>query len=204
MVLGAIADWNRRDWRAWVGKHHADMVAVPHKDWPEPEPLEGCEAWLRQVQLMLEPWDEQHLEIDDVQPVGAVVVLTFRWVARGRESQIDVDIPMAGNYTITEGKIKRMEFFFDASEALEAAGLATKQRSQADIEDARRNAEALYRSFEAELRSDVNSPAPRPQRLSGRYWAGDVAGERGSRASCIRGLRSRRPGNFSCSVRSGG
>jgi ketosteroid isomerase-like protein len=122
VVRGAFADWNRRDWRAWMAKHHADMVCVPPKDWPERERLENCEAWFRQVQLMLEPWDEQHLEIDNVQTVGAVVVVTFRWVARARESQIDVDIPMAGNYTITDGKITRMEFFSDPSEALDAVG----------------------------------------------------------------------------------
>jgi ketosteroid isomerase-like protein len=123
VVRGAFDDWNSRDWEAWKAKHHADMVAVPPKDWPESEPLEGCEAWFRQVQVMLEPWDEQRLEIDDVHTAGDVVVLIFRWVARGRESQIIVDIPFVGNYTVTDGKIEHMEFFFDLSEALEAAGL---------------------------------------------------------------------------------
>jgi ketosteroid isomerase-like protein len=123
VVRGAFDDWNRRDWEAWKAKHHDDMVAVPDKGWPEPEPLEGCEAWFRQVQVMLEPWDEQRLEIDDVHTTGDVVVVILRWVARGRESQIDVDIPIAGNYTVTDGKIKRMEFFFDRAEALEAVGL---------------------------------------------------------------------------------
>jgi hypothetical protein len=37
---------------------------------------------------------------------GDVVVLISRWVARGRESQIAVDIPIAGNYRVTVGKIK--------------------------------------------------------------------------------------------------
>jgi hypothetical protein len=55
---------------------------------------------------MLEPWDEQRLEIDDVHATGDVVVLISRWVARGRESQIAVDIPIAGNYRVTVGKIK--------------------------------------------------------------------------------------------------
>jgi hypothetical protein len=151
-VRGAFEDWNRRNWRAWVDKHHWDMVAVPHKDWPEPEPLIGCEAWLRQVQLMLEPWEEQRLEIDDAQAVGNVVVMTFRWVALGRASRINVDIPLAGNYTITDGKIKRMDFFFDSAEAREAVGLPTEPL-QGDIQERRKSADRLDKAFETELRA---------------------------------------------------
>ncbi len=151
MVYGAIEDWNRRDWRSWVAKHHWDMVAVPHRDWPEPEPLQGREAWLRQVQQMLEPWGEQHLEIDKVETVRDVVILSLRWVARGRASQIDVDIPIVANYTITDGKIKRIDFFFDASEAREAAGLATGPPSPDEIEQSRERAQELWKSFETEL-----------------------------------------------------
>ena len=150
VVRGAIDDWNRRDWKAWMAKHDADMVAVPHKDWPEPDPTEGCEAWFRRVQLMLEPWDEQRLEIDDVHSTGDVVVLTFRWVARGRRSQIDVDIPMAGNYTVIDGLIKRIDFFFDPFEAREAVGLGPAL-SQEDAAEARKNAGEARKLLEAEL-----------------------------------------------------
>ena len=41
VVRRALDDWNRRDWRAWVTEHHGDMVAVPHRDWPESDPLDG-------------------------------------------------------------------------------------------------------------------------------------------------------------------
>ena len=32
---------------------------------------------------MLEAWDEQRLEIDDIQATGDMAVMSFRWVARG-------------------------------------------------------------------------------------------------------------------------
>jgi hypothetical protein len=102
------------------------------------------------VQLMLEPWDEQRLEIDDVDSTGDVVVLTFRWVARGRRSQIDVDIPMAGIYTVIDGLIKRIDFFFDPFEAREAVGLGPAP-SQEDAAEARKNAGEARKLFEAEL-----------------------------------------------------
>jgi hypothetical protein len=152
VVRGAIDDWNRRDWKAWMAKHDADMVAVPHRDWPEPEATEGAEAWFHRVQQMLEPWDEQRLEIDDAQSSGDVVVLTFRWVARGRRSQIDVDIPMVANYTVADGLIKHIDFFFDISEALEAVGLRPAL-SQDDLEEARRNTGEAIKLFETGLRA---------------------------------------------------
>ena len=71
-----------------------------------------------------QPWDQQRLEIDDVHTAGDLVVMAFRWVASGRESQIGVDIPLTGVYTVTDAKIERIEFFLDRTEALEAVGLS--------------------------------------------------------------------------------
>jgi ketosteroid isomerase-like protein len=76
------------------------------------------------VVLLLEPWHDQRLEIDALRTTGDLVVVNLRWVATGRESDIEVDIPLAGVYTITGGKIARIEFFRDPNEALEAAGLS--------------------------------------------------------------------------------
>ena len=123
VIRGAFGDWNARDWEAWKSQHHADMVAIPPKGWPEHEPVEGCEAWFQRVLLMLEPWDQQRLEIDDVHTAEDLVVLSFHWVASGRESQIEVDIPLTGVYTVTDAKIERIDFFLDRCEALEAVGL---------------------------------------------------------------------------------
>jgi ketosteroid isomerase-like protein len=103
------------------------MVVIPMKDWPDwsdAEPVYGIEAWLKRVLLLLEPWQKQRLEIDALRTTGDLVVVNLRWVATGRGSEIEVDMPMAGVYTITDGKIARIEFFRDPNEALEAAGLA--------------------------------------------------------------------------------
>ncbi len=51
-------------------------------------------------------------------------MVNLRWVATGRGSEIEVDMPMTGVYTIADGKIARIEFFRDPNEALEALGLA--------------------------------------------------------------------------------
>ena len=126
VIRRAFDDFNSRDWESWEALHHADMVVIPMKDWPDwsdAEPVYGIEAWLKRVLLLLEPWHEQRLEIDALRTTGDLVVVNLRWVATGRESEIEVDMPMTGVYTITDGKIARIAFFRDAKEALEAAGL---------------------------------------------------------------------------------
>jgi ketosteroid isomerase-like protein len=127
VIRSAFDDFNSRDWESWEVLHHADLVVIPMKDWPdwpEAEPVYGNEAWLKRVLLLLEPWHDQRLEIDALRTTGDLVVVNLRWVATGRESDIEVDIPLAGVYTITGGKIARIEFFRDPNEALEAAGLS--------------------------------------------------------------------------------
>jgi ketosteroid isomerase-like protein len=127
VIRTAFDDFNSRDWESWEALHHADMVVIPMKgwpDWPDAERVDGIEAWLKRVLLLLEPWREQRLEIDALRTTGDLVVVSYRWVATGRESEVEVDMPMTGVYTITDGKIARIEFFRDPNEALEAAGLS--------------------------------------------------------------------------------
>jgi ketosteroid isomerase-like protein len=127
IIRTAFDLFNGRDWKSWEALHHVDMVVIPMKDWPDwpdAEAVEGIEAWLKRVLLLLEPWHEQRLEIDAMRTTGDLVVVSLRWVATGRESEIEVDMPLAGVYTMTGGKIARIEFFRDPSEALEAAGLS--------------------------------------------------------------------------------
>jgi ketosteroid isomerase-like protein len=127
VIRTAFDDFNSRDWKSWEALHHADMVVIPMKgwpDWPDAERVDGIEAWLKRVLLLLEPWREQRLDIDTLRTTGDLVVVSYRWVATGRESEVEVDMPMTGVYTITDRKIARIEFFRDPQDALEAAGLS--------------------------------------------------------------------------------
>jgi ketosteroid isomerase-like protein len=126
VIHSAFDHFNNRDWESWEALYHADMVVIPPKDWPDwpdAERVDGIEAWLKRVLLLLEPWREQRLAIDALRTTGDLVVVSYRWVATGRGSEIEVDMPMVGVYRITDGKIGRIEFFRDPQEALEAAGL---------------------------------------------------------------------------------
>jgi ketosteroid isomerase-like protein len=78
-------------------------------------------AWLD----WLEPWDSYHAEIEDVIDAGAgrVVVLT-RDHARPKGASAEVDFLGAPIWTVRDGKIARIEFYFNRAEGLAAAGLA--------------------------------------------------------------------------------
>jgi hypothetical protein len=73
--------------------------------------------------LLLEPWQKQRLEIDALRTTGDLVVMNLRWVATGRGSEIEVDMPMAGVYTITDGKSLALSSSATPQRGLEAAGL---------------------------------------------------------------------------------
>jgi ketosteroid isomerase-like protein len=52
------------------------------------------------------------------------VLATIHWSGRGRGSGLEVDIRTYLVFTLSEGKLIRMDEFTDRSEALEAAGLS--------------------------------------------------------------------------------
>jgi ketosteroid isomerase-like protein len=78
-------------------------------------------AWLD----WLEPWDSYHAGVEDVIDAGdgRVVVLT-RDRARPKGSSGEVDFLGAPVWTVRDGKVARIEFYFNRAEGLAAAGLA--------------------------------------------------------------------------------
>ena len=78
-------------------------------------------AWLD----WLEPWDSYHAGIEDVIDAGAgrVVVLT-RDHARPKGASAEVDFLGAPIWTVRDGKVARIEFYFNRAEGLAAAGIA--------------------------------------------------------------------------------
>ena len=84
--------------------------------------LEGLRAaWLD----WLEPWDSYLAGVEDVIDAGAgrVVVLT-RDHARPKGATAEVDFLGAPIWTVRDGKLARIEFYFNRAEGLAAAGLA--------------------------------------------------------------------------------
>ncbi len=81
---------------------------------------EGFRTWMAESDAT---WAELRLETDEFRDLGDDVLMIGRLHARGRESGIEVDSPIAWLSTVGGGRIVRSRGFLDPQEALEAAGL---------------------------------------------------------------------------------
>jgi ketosteroid isomerase-like protein len=119
VMRAAFEAWNG-DMDAFREMHDPDVIARSPEGWPEPGPFVGREAVIRQWEQMRETWDADALKPIDFIDVGDRVVVRFVWRGAGRGPELNME--MTGVYTVREGKITVFEFFWDHSEALEAAG----------------------------------------------------------------------------------
>jgi ketosteroid isomerase-like protein len=68
-------------------------------------------------------FEELRLEPEEFRDLGDDVLLIGRLYARGRESGVEIDPPIAWLATLREGRAVRMRGYLNIQEVLEAAGL---------------------------------------------------------------------------------
>jgi ketosteroid isomerase-like protein len=91
---------------------------------PEAKPFRGCEEFRRFLADVDQGWEGgARAEIREVFPVGDRVVVRADWGGTGRASGIDLRSSLSSIYTVRDGQISKIEYFFDHAKALEAAGL---------------------------------------------------------------------------------
>jgi ketosteroid isomerase-like protein len=74
--------------------------------------------------LLLEPFSEVHMELEDVSEAGPdTVVVVFRVRGRGRASGAPVEMRLAHLVTMRDGRALRIKAFLDPDAARRAAGL---------------------------------------------------------------------------------
>jgi ketosteroid isomerase-like protein len=123
IVRAAHEAWNTGDRESLRELHDPDVIARSLEGWPEPGPFVGREAVMRQFEQLQDTW-----EINEVDPVSdfidvadrVVVRVIWRGVGRGPDSNME----MTSVFTVREGKIFAIEYFWDHARALEAAGLS--------------------------------------------------------------------------------
>ncbi len=92
---------------------------------PEAKPFRGHEEFRRFFAEIDQGWEggASLSEIREIFPVGDRVVARADWGGRGQASGIDLRSSLTAIYTVRDGQITKIEFFFDHAQALEAAGL---------------------------------------------------------------------------------
>jgi ketosteroid isomerase-like protein len=118
-----IAAYNRRDFDAAVESFH------PAIEWvlPERQSSDSCQgpgAIIRFWEGLDETFDELQLAPQEFLDAGDRVATRLRHYGRGKLSGAEIDEEMYHQVaTFRDGKIVRMEYFGEWTEALEAAGL---------------------------------------------------------------------------------
>jgi ketosteroid isomerase-like protein len=75
-------------------------------------------------------WEWMHLDIEEIVDVGDRVFLILHQRAKGRGSEIEVEIRSFNVYAFRDGRVTRIELLTEREPALEAAGLTANSRQE--------------------------------------------------------------------------
>lgn len=117
VVRAAVEAWNRNDWQELTRLQDPEITLDAPADWPESGTFEGRDSTSVQFDRLKDPWDEERIEIDDLQSAGDKVLVDVRWVTVGKASGITNEMPMGILYTVSDGKMTRVRFTRDTDEA---------------------------------------------------------------------------------------
>src|SRR5206468_8556943 len=123
-MRSAFAALNRGDRETAIGLLHPEVVIDATRSVFNPTSyvgMQGIRQWMADTD---EVWQHFGLEVSELIDAGDKVVVIGRLVGRGRASGVKVEQPIAGIWTLQDGRIVRGEIGYTRrGEALEAAGL---------------------------------------------------------------------------------
>ena len=127
LVRSAHEALRRRGADAYLEYMAEDVEVHPDSSrFPEAKPFRGREEFRRFFAEIDQVWEggASLSEIREIFPVGDRVVVRADWGGRGQASGIDLRSSLTAINTVRDGQITKIEFFFDHTQALEAAGLS--------------------------------------------------------------------------------
>jgi ketosteroid isomerase-like protein len=120
--------FNRGEFAETLGDADPEIELHEWPTGPDARVFRGHDGVLAAVRGWFETWEWMRIEIADICDLGDRVYFTLRQRAKGKSSQIEVEITSYNVYTFRDGKVIRLELFTEREPALAAAGLT------ADIE----------------------------------------------------------------------
>lgn len=121
----ALDAFNRRDRAAWLAVCDPEVEDIPPREWPESRPTRGSEAvWALYVtnNAIWEGAQFEYLELTDAGNDKAIAKVQAN--VRGMASGAGVEWSLWQIVTLRNAKLRRIEWFADRAEALEAAGVS--------------------------------------------------------------------------------
>jgi ketosteroid isomerase-like protein len=127
--------WNRGDLDAWLDLLDPDIVIRTSGAFPDFAPeyrgLERAKKFWRQ---MLEPWEDFGIEVEQMEEEGDIVAAGIRFVARGRDSGVDVELRFGSGIRVRDGlavELVNRRTFEEVREALREAERAAQSPNAA-------------------------------------------------------------------------
>jgi ketosteroid isomerase-like protein len=115
--------WNAGDMDTWRDLLDPDVIMRNPEGWPEPGPQVGREAVVRFTEQLRDTWHADSLEVvSDYAASADRVAVRFVWHGVGEGP--DPNLELTGVYTVRDGTIFGMEFFWDHAAALEVVGMS--------------------------------------------------------------------------------
>src|SRR6478736_9791343 len=100
-----------------------DIVVSTRPDQPDVRQHRGYDGMLRASAEWLEAWDQESFEAVRVWDADSFVFVAMRESGQGRISGVPIENNSTFVYTLSEGRIVRIQIFGSEGEALEAVGL---------------------------------------------------------------------------------
>jgi len=122
IVRAGFQAWNAGDLDALRDLFHPDAVVRSPEAWPESGPFVGLDAVMRGFEQLREAWDTvSHEPVTDFIDIGDRVVVrsTLRGIGQGPEFHQESTLV----FTLRNGRVVVLEFFWDHAEALKAVEL---------------------------------------------------------------------------------
>jgi ketosteroid isomerase-like protein len=114
--------WNAGDVEGLRELFHPDVVLHVPEGMPEKGPFTGADEVIDQYRRLGENFTQHHLESTEAEAPGDRVVVTYCWTVRGDYSGVGAELRYTGIFRLRSGKITEVRYYWDHTEALEAAG----------------------------------------------------------------------------------
>jgi ketosteroid isomerase-like protein len=121
LLEGILEEWGRGEF--WNGAPYADDVVFVRAG-PDGGEYHGIDGLTAAWRDFLAAWEDFRITTDRVMAGEAgVYVLLIRLNARGKGSGVTIDAEVANVVRMRDGRIARLEMFWDREAALAAAGV---------------------------------------------------------------------------------
>ncbi len=127
--------WNRADLDAWLELLDPDIVIRTSGAFPDFAPeYRGLEPAGKFWRQMLEPWEDFRIEVEQIEEEGDIVAAGIRFVARGRDSGVDVELRFGSGIRVRDGvavELVNRRSFEEVREALRQSERAAQSPNAA-------------------------------------------------------------------------